>query len=287
LHSFETSLCLQLTATVRSWPITLLSASYAASLYRKSHDVTRFLERRMAGVCAAWLIVASCLALFRLAAPASAIHNLADASPILTAYTAIILAPILGYLIGRHAFSGATATVQPRTRLALIGRWHQLGPADARARPTFGPVGFMASLLVGMLLNVVVRTFEFFTAIPAMSAHAPAWGQTMFTFMALDVVITSFFYMVAFIMALRTIPLFPRMLVYAWLIDVMMQVVIAKQVAAIGGVPEGVVPPLLALLEGNMTKVAISVMVWLPYLLLSERVNVTYRHRTDARLKAA
>ena len=106
----------------------------------------------------------------------------------------------------------------------------------------------------------------------------------MFAFMALDVVVTSFFYMVAFVMALRTIPLFPRMLLYAWLIDIMMQIVIARQVAAVGGVPDGVVAPLLALLEGNMTKVAISAVVWLPYLLLSERVNVTYRHRTDARM---
>ena len=130
----------------------------------------------------------------------------------------------------------------------------------------------------------MVRTFEFFTAIPAMSSHAPAWGQAMFAFMALDVVVTSFFYMVAFVMALRTIPLFPRMLLYAWLIDIMMQIVIARQVAAVGGVPDGVVAPLLALLEGNMTKVAISAVVWLPYLLLSERVNVTYRHRTDARM---
>ena len=261
-----------------------LTAGYAASLFEKSRALTLFLERRMAGVCAAWLIIVGGLALFRLASPASAIHNLADAAPILLAYAAITVAPILGYIIGRHAFSGATATVQPSFRLAMVGRWRKLSPADARALPAFGPVGFMASLLAGMLLNVVVRTFEFFTAVPAMSAHAPAWGQTMFAFMALDVVLTSFFYMVAFVMALRTIPLFPRMLIYAWSIDVMMQIVVARQVAAIGGVPEGVVPPLLTLLEGNMTKVAISAVVWLPYLLLSERVNVTYRHRTDARL---
>jgi len=49
-------------------------------------------------------------------------------------------------------------------------------------------------------------------------------------------------------------------------------------------VPDIVVEPLLKLLDGNITKVAISAVIWLPYLLLSERVNLTYRHRTDARL---
>jgi hypothetical protein len=259
-------------------------ANYATSLQAKSRLVTGFLERRMPAVCAAWLTIALGLALFRLSVPASPIHNLADAAPILLAYSLIAIAPIVGYIVGRHAFAEPAATLQPTFRFALIGRWRKLSHADARTQPIFGPVGFMASLLIGMLLNVVVRTFEFFTAIPAMSLHAPAWGQTIVAYMALDVVVTSFFYMVAFVMALRTIPLFPRMLLYAWLIDVMMQMVIVRQVAAIGGVPDQVVAPLLALLEGNVTKVAISAVVWLPYLLLSERVNVTYRHRTDARL---
>jgi hypothetical protein len=138
--------------------------------------------------------------------------------------------------------------------------------------------------LIGMLLNVVVRTFEFFVAMPAIGVHAPAWGQTMFAFMALDVVVTSFFYMVAYAMALRTIPLFPRMLLYAWLVDLMMQVVIARQVGAMDGIPSEIIAPLLTLLQGNVAKVAISAIVWLPYLLLSDRINVTYRHRTDARL---
>jgi hypothetical protein len=36
------------------------------------------------------------------------------------------------------------------------------------------------------------------------------------------------------------------------------------------------------LLEGNVKKVLISMALWLPYLLLSTRVNVTYRHRVPA-----
>jgi hypothetical protein len=36
------------------------------------------------------------------------------------------------------------------------------------------------------------------------------------------------------------------------------------------------------LLTGNTKKVLISVALWLPYLLLSKRVNVTYRQRVPA-----
>jgi hypothetical protein len=265
----------------------MLSASlrsYGHSLLQKSRVVTRFFHRRMTLVCGLWLAATFTLALLRLAFPASPVHNLVDAAPTLLGYSLVMAAPIVGFLVATHAFKGQAATLQPSFRFALVGRWRRLSATEARARTMFGPVGFMASLLVGMLLNVGIRTVEFFTAVPAMSYHAPAWAQAMFAWMAFDVVVTGFFYMVAFAMALRTIPLFPRMLLFAWLIDVSMQLLIARQLAAVGGMPGMVVEPLLTLLEGNITKVAISAVIWLPYLLLSERVNVTYRHRTDARL---
>jgi hypothetical protein len=260
--------------------------SYASSLSRKSRSVTRFLERRMVWVCALWLAISFGLATLRLAFPASPIHGIADAAPVLLGYSLVIASPIIGFLVATRAFKGEAATLQPSIRLALVGRWRRLSAADARARALFGPVGFMASLLVGMLLNVVIRALEFFASVPAMGEHAPAWAQAMFAWMAIDVVLTGFFYMAAFAMALRTIPLFPRMLLFAWLVDVSMQLLIARQIAAVGGVPDIVVQPLLTLLDGNITKVAISAVIWLPYLLLSERVNVTYRHRTDPRLRA-
>ena len=46
-----------------------------------------------------------------------------------------------------------------------------------------------------------------------------------------------------------------------------------------GAIPPEVVEPLVQLLNGNITKVLISAAIWLPYLLLSDRINVTYRHR--------
>ena len=43
--------------------------------------------------------------------------------------------------------------------------------------------------------------------------------------------------------------------------------------------PEKVAHALQGLLTGNVWKVLISIAIWLPYLLLSKRVNVTFRHR--------
>ena len=48
------------------------------------------------------------------------------------------------------------------------------------------------------------------------------------------------------------------------------------------GLPPAVASALHTLLDGNVKKVLISVGLWLPYLLLSARVNVTYRSRVPA-----
>lgn len=104
-----------------------------------------------------------------------------------------MLAPIAGYLVADRTFPRGLKTAQPDIRLALFGRRRPLSVIEARAHPAFGPVGFMASLLVGMMLNVVIRSFEFLLAMPAMNSHAPAWGIALFRMMTLDVVILSFF----------------------------------------------------------------------------------------------
>ncbi|MBD3774842.1 MAG: DUF2569 domain-containing protein [Rhodobacteraceae bacterium] len=236
----------------------------------------------MAWVAIGWLLFVVPLALLKLAFPAVAIHSLADAKPILIAYSAIIVAPIAGYLIATDAYGDKYSRKRLDFHLSFYGRWNKVSEDSARQDSYFGPAGFLASLLIGLLLNVVVRTGEFFLAVPAMSAHAPDWGMTLFVTMSADVVIASFFYMAAFVMALRSIPLFPRMLLFAWSIDIMMQLVIAERFAQVSDIPPGVVAPLTDLLTGNVTKVLISIVVWMPYLLLSRRVNVTYRFRTPA-----
>jgi hypothetical protein len=87
--------------------------------------------------------------------------------------------------------------------------------------------------------------------------------------------------MIAFVAALRRVPLFPRLLLAIWLSDLAMQVGTAQMVAA-SHVPAAVAVALKALLIGNVKKVLISMALWLPYLLLSKRVNVTYRSRVPA-----
>ena len=57
---------------------------------------------------------------------------------------------------------------------------------------------------------------------------------------------------------------------------------VAELVAGTPDLPGEVAVALQALLGGNVQKVLISIGIWLPYLLLSKRVNVTYRHRVPA-----
>jgi hypothetical protein len=64
-----------------------------------------------------------------------------------------------------------------------------------------------------------------------------------------------------------------------WGIDICSQLVIAQAVAANAHLPADVGAALSSLLTGNMQKVFISAAIWLPYLLLSDRVNLTYRRR--------
>ena len=99
--------------------------------------------------------------------------------------------------------------------------------------------------------------------------------------MTLDVVLFTSLYMVAFVAALRRAPLFPRLLVAIWFGDVAMQLVTAQLVSSTN-LPPTVAEALRALLDGNVKKVLISMALWLPYLFLSTRVNVTYRHRVPA-----
>lgn len=256
--------------------------AYSSNLYSKSLEISRFLENGMVRLTLLWLCCTIPLAIWRLSNPASAVHDLGDAAPIILAYVLVIAAPVAGYFIARDAFLTSKSQAQPSYRFAIIGRWRRLETESAKANSSYGTVGFMVSLLIGLLLNVVFRTGEYFLAVPAMNGHAPAWGQAMFLMMTADVVIMNFFYIACFVMAMRKIPLFPRMLLFVWSVDIVMQLAVANQIAFAGSVPATVVEPLVTLLNGNITKVLISAGVWLPYLLLSERVNVTYRHRTAA-----
>jgi hypothetical protein len=255
---------------------------YAVTLRRRSLAIPRVLGRRMGAIALAWLLVFLLASLPRILLAPTPIHGPRDLLELALPYLLVALAPIAGYALASGSFPLGKILPQPVVRLAIYGRWRALDPQVARSSPVFGPAGFMASLLIGLLLNVVMRSFEFLMALPALNHHAPAWGTALFHLMAADVVVMSFFYMVCFVMALRSVPLFPRMLLFVWALDILAQLIIAQQLGGAAHLPETVAQPLMKLLEGNISKVLISAFVWLPYLLLSDRVNVTYRQRIRA-----
>ena len=196
-------------------------------------------------------------------------------------YLLLVIAPLISMGLALKWFSDADQMAQPTTRMAIVGRWRNVTRAEAQAHPLYGTGGIMVSLLVGMLLNVPVRALEYLAALPAVSGPVPSWLSTLHLMMTFDVVLLTSLYTVAFVAALRRVPLFPRLLVAIWIIDIAMQLGIAATVAGTEGLPPTVGAALHALLDGNVKKVLISVALWLPYLLMSKRVNVTFRHRVD------
>lgn len=257
-------------------------ARYCRRLETRSLAIPRLLTQRITMFAAAWLAIFGLGSLLRIGFPSSPVESLNDLMGLIIPYLLITLAPIAGYMIASASFPRGTLTAQPEIRLSLFGKWRRLSVLDAKDNTACGPAGFLASLLIGLLLNVVLRSFEFLLAMPALNHHAPEWGQILFHLMAADVVVMSFFYMVCFVLALRSVPYFPRMLLFAWGLDITAQLVIARQVGIAANLPANVAETLQHLLHGNIDKVLISAFVWLPYLILSERVNITYRQRTGA-----
>ena len=237
------------------------------------------LDRRLDRILVWWLWLAGAASIARIAFSP---HNFPVAGvSTFGSYMLLVVAPFVSTLLALRWFAEGHLQPQPKFRLAQIGRWRNLTRAEAEAHPLYGSTGIMVSLLVGMMLNVPVRALEYFGAMPPMPEDAPRWLSTLHFAMTLDVVLFGSLYMIAFVAALRRVPFFPRLLLVIWLADLTMQIVTAQLVASTN-VPAGVAHALQAFLTGNVKKVLISVALWLPYLLLSKRVNVTYRHRIPA-----
>lgn len=253
--------------------------SYLDRIGQRSARIPPALSRLTTAFAFGWAGIFMMFAAFRtLAAPPMLLAELAGS---LALYSAIALAPLAGYHLTRRAMLRDRLSAPIPGLSSLIGRWRPLDPAQARRHPLFGPAGFMASMLIGLLLNVVMRGLEFLIAFPPIGGSGPTWAHSMFVMMAAGTALTSFLYMAVFAMALRSIPLFPRMLVFAWLADLFVQLAIANQLGAMGTVPAQIAEPLSTVLYGNIQKVLISAFVWVPYLTLSDRVNVTYRNRVS------
>ncbi len=237
------------------------------------------IDDRLDAILKYWLLIAGFAFTARIAfaphvVPAASIANFAS-------YMLVVVAPFASTLLALRWFSSGHLQPQPAMRLARAGRWQDVSREQAELHPLYGTSGIMVSLLVGMLLNVPVRSAEYLAAMPPLPAVAPRWLSVLHFSMTLDVVLFTSLYMVAFVAALRRAPLFPRLLVAIWFGDVAMQLVTAQLVSSTN-LPPTVAEALRALLDGNVKKVLISMALWLPYLFLSTRVNVTYRHRVPA-----
>jgi len=254
-----------------------------AHLQGKSRRLVGYLDARLDRMLAFWVLALLAIGVVKVARAPLAVGGADQAVIQWLPYLLIALSPLAGYRIARSAFPKGRLVAQPALRLAQVGRWERIDPVEASANPSFGPTGLLASLLLGLLLDVPVRTLEYLASVPSVGAGAPAWAQVYFTAMTAQVVALNFFGMVALVMALHKVPLFPRMLLFVWLFDLLMQLLVAAKLAATPGLPPQVVEPLVTLLNGNVHKVLISMLVWLPYLLLSERINITYRQRRSRR----
>lgn len=247
-------------------------------LRSRSATLLLSLENRIDRILQGWLLVAGLASAFRIAHTPPSIA--ADGVlPIVAPYVLLILAPFASAVLALRWFRDGHLQPQPNTRLAVAGRWRTVSPAEARSHALYGTTGIMVSLLIGMLINVPVRAAEYLVAMPPVAGQVPQWLSSLHLAMTFDVVLFTSLYAVAFVAALRRVPLFPRLLAAIWMADITMQLATAKLVAAAGNVPPKVAFALQSLLYGNVEKVLISVVIWLPYLLLSKRVNVTYRSR--------
>lgn len=226
----------------------------------------------------AWTVGAGGLAALRMAT--------GQDPAVMLAYAFVALLPMLtlwGSLglfgaSGRGAFArfGSSRWAWQRAHEA---RWTYLSYAEAAAHPLFGVKGWLLSLAGGLLLSVLVRASEFYLAMPAPTAAAPGWYVGIHAAMLVDLLLFSVLYVVVFAAALRHASMFPMLLCAVWALDAASLAAIRSYAAALPDAPAAVAIGLDQLIVGNLQKLGISVALWLPYLLFSRRVGVTYFHR--------
>lgn len=253
---------------------------YSQKMHARSAALLVSLDSRLDRILQFWLIFAGLIATARLSFTP---HNVPIATlSTFASYLLLIVAPFVSTMLALRWFADSESQAQPVTRLAVLGKWHGLRLDQAKRHRLYGTSGIMVSLLVGIMLNVPFRVLEYLVAIPPLPVVTPHWLSALHFAMTFDAIVFSSLYMIAFVAALRRAPLFPRLLLAIWLADLAMQLVTAQLVINAGGVPHDVANALQHILTNNAKKVLISMALWVPYLLLSTRVNVTYRHRIPA-----
>lgn len=255
--------------------------TYVKRLVAKSVSGVAAIERGAPNIIAGWVIVASAACGLRLGIAQVTSRPAMQPAMIdgFATYALVVAAPAVFLALALRWFSVPEMPPQPLRWFPGRGRWETVSAGEAARHPLYGPYGLMFSLLVGILLNVPVRTLEYLSAIPPSPSIQPLWLKTLSGLCLADVVIFGAFYAMCFAAALKRHPIFPRLLMAVWLFDLSMQCAIKSLIHIIPGTPDTVAAAVDVLFDGNIKKVLISISLWLPYLLLSRRVNVTYRHR--------
>ena len=254
----------------------------AMRLRAESRRASAFIDRRMTTMLGGWIALTLLSAGLKLALLIAAHPQLARAellASLVGTYLLIAAAPVAGFALVNSIFTKGEAAPQPSVRLCRFGQWTSVSANEARFQPGFGMSGLLVSLVAGLMLSISLRLIEYIVAMPAIPAGAPVWALAMFRIMTFDLIFFSFLYSVCLTMALRAAPLFPRMLCYTWLCDLLMQLAIARHTVGAGGLPPEVASALQPYLLVNVKKILISVVIWLPYLILSKRINLTFRLR--------
>lgn len=233
-------------------------------------------RRSESRIIATWVLLLGAIAVLKAANPINPPHNAAESTALLLPFLIVAAAPVLGYRLGTWLFASRE---QPALRLAIYGNWRDATPEELGK----GKKGWRSfawfSLVSGILLNVPFRAFEYLASIPAVTSNDPLWAHTLQRAFTMDCAVACFAYAMCFAAAVQRSPLFARALVMAWMIDIALQAMIAVQVGQAPGIPTYLLEPMSALLAMNLKKVAISISIWLPYLLISDNLNLLLRKR--------
>ena len=136
-------------------------------LRTKSASLLLSIENRLPRIMTLWFVLAILASTVRiLVSPIHGVPDLTTFAP----YALLVGAPLASMGLALIWFRRGDELPQPHTRLAIVGRWRNISRDEARRHALYGSSGIMVSLLVGMLLNVPVRSLEYLAAIPAFPA---------------------------------------------------------------------------------------------------------------------
>jgi len=234
------------------------TAALTQLLQRRGDALLVWFDRRAGYLPLAWLVIAGTGAALRLAG------QWADPLAWLP-YALFVGLPALALHLGLSRLGG------------------RIAPAAIARHPSYGAGGLMLSLLLALAATAILRGASFLTAIPAAGSQSSPWLDSLHGWLTADATIACSLYAVAFAAGLRRSAHFPALLASAWAIDLAMQLVMGSAAETMM-LPPAVGEAFARLLHGNLTRLLVSIAIWLPYLVMSERVAVTYRHELPRRV---